>query len=287
MPDKSRDFEKAISKAEGYGKPGTIPTRRHNPGDLKLGGKGVTTFPDAAAGRRALHNQIRAIDERKSHIYNPDMTLQDMGHKYTTTDPEAWTNTVANELHVKPITPISEILHGPPPVVAANSPEGLYNAGQHEAGHAVVDENLMPGSVQGASINRGTGSGITNLYPRPIGGEDDVVNNLAGSLAGVEAQPSKDQAVMNASGDVRGRSAIIGGLASTPINNLRRLITGGTGKDDIMVKAPQLLANAQARVQPILADPRSRQQMNEIGSRLNEDSNISGDDIRRIVRPVR
>jgi hypothetical protein len=283
-PDRTQDFAKAIATAEGYGKKGTIPTVKHNPGDLKLKGNEITAFPNEQAGFRALHHQIQAIDKGKSHVYTPDMTLQDMARKYTTTNPDEWANNVAKAVHATPVTPISEVLHGPIPVLAPNSPEGLYNTAQHEAGHAVVDETLMPGSVDKMGIDRRTGGGVTDLHIRPVGGESDLVNYLGGSLAGAEVQPDKEHAVLNASGDLRGRTAVIGGQASTPLNNLHRLITGGAGSNDIMVRAPQLMANAQARIQPILADPIARQQMADVGSKVNENTVISGNDVRQIMK---
>ena len=51
---------KAISKCEGYGKPGAIPTRLNNPGNIKMGSpadeQGHTKFKTSLAGWNALHN---------------------------------------------------------------------------------------------------------------------------------------------------------------------------------------------------------------------------------------
>src|ERR1700739_1283015 len=61
-PNKSNDLATAISRAEGFGIPGTIPSRYHNPGDLKastvdqlagqalIGKAGHIVFKDDEAG---------------------------------------------------------------------------------------------------------------------------------------------------------------------------------------------------------------------------------------------
>ena len=57
-----------IAKKEGFGKPGTIPTRLHNPGDLKFmhqpgarrGERGFAHFRSNAIGWSALERDVRA-----------------------------------------------------------------------------------------------------------------------------------------------------------------------------------------------------------------------------------
>lgn len=79
----------AIAHAEGFGKARAIPTRYHNPGDLKsrpglpalegqkkLGKAGHIVFCNDEAGWAALRNYITAIVEGRSHHYAPNATLK-------------------------------------------------------------------------------------------------------------------------------------------------------------------------------------------------------------------
>lgn len=78
-------FAEAIAKAEGFGKPGAIPTLRNNPGNLKMpkdGGQ-ITTFATAEEGWEALRKQIRLIASGDSRFYNLNMTLVEMAQIWT------------------------------------------------------------------------------------------------------------------------------------------------------------------------------------------------------------
>lgn len=72
-------FASAIAVAEGFGVPGAIPTVRNNPGNLKLSGNTITTFPTEQAGWDALRRQLTLIRDGRSNYYLPSMTLAEMG----------------------------------------------------------------------------------------------------------------------------------------------------------------------------------------------------------------
>jgi hypothetical protein len=91
-------FAEAIAFAEGYGRPGAIPTVRNNPGDLKLDGATITYFPTPAEGWAALYRQLQLIVSGASRYYSLDMTIADMGNVYTATESSAWSLNVASYL---------------------------------------------------------------------------------------------------------------------------------------------------------------------------------------------
>lgn len=94
----SSDLAFAISKAEGFGVLGAIPTVAHNPGDLALGDTGrgtlgaekITIFSDETTGWAALEHQLDLIRDRKSHVYTPSMSIGEMAKHWTSTDPGQW-----------------------------------------------------------------------------------------------------------------------------------------------------------------------------------------------------
>jgi len=78
----------AIAHAEGFGIPHTIPTRYHNPGDLKsrpglpplegqrkIGKAGHVVFVNDEAGWAALREYITGIAEGRRKHYAASMTL--------------------------------------------------------------------------------------------------------------------------------------------------------------------------------------------------------------------
>ena len=104
----------AIAKVEGFGKPRTLPTRLHNPGDLKSGigvpklkgQKGVDKaghiiFATDAAGWAALHDYVLKIVEGRSKRYRPTTTLTQMSKVYAQ-NWRPWAARVAHELDVSP-----------------------------------------------------------------------------------------------------------------------------------------------------------------------------------------
>src|SRR5579859_5530391 len=101
----------AISRAEGFGLRGTIPTRYHNPGDIKvvrgvrfpgqrgIGKGGHVIFRTDVDGWAALKNQIVKMANGNSSFYNPDMTIMQVARKYATNH-RPWAKRVAFELGV-------------------------------------------------------------------------------------------------------------------------------------------------------------------------------------------
>ena len=90
----------AIALAEGFGVPGAMPTRYHNPGDLTQNGS-IAQFPDDMAGWNALYKQLGFIVSERSRVYELDDTLSAMGRKWTATEQDAWTANVVNGLQQK------------------------------------------------------------------------------------------------------------------------------------------------------------------------------------------
>jgi hypothetical protein len=122
----------AISHAEGFGKRHTIPSRYHNPGDLKafssstplagqvrLGKAGHIVFKDDEAGKAALRDYIvRMVDGRSRH-FRPNMTLNQVARVYAE-NWRPWVRVVSRELGVPPNTTLVAYLRtdAPPPPAA-------------------------------------------------------------------------------------------------------------------------------------------------------------------------
>jgi hypothetical protein len=95
-----------ISRAEGFGKAGAIPTLAHNPGDLvipnwqgqKMGGEGISVFASDLEGWNRLKYQLYLIGSGQSHVYSLNMTIADMAAKWTRTDPGVWATNVARSI---------------------------------------------------------------------------------------------------------------------------------------------------------------------------------------------
>ena len=100
------DLAKAIAVAEGFGVSGAVPTRAHNPGDLKIpnwsgattGQEGITVFPDDETGWNALYAQLQRIQIGHSHIYKLDMTFWQFAFHWTDTEEKSWISNVVYEL---------------------------------------------------------------------------------------------------------------------------------------------------------------------------------------------
>lgn len=75
----------AISKAEGYGVPGAIPTVRNNPGNIRSlkPPYDIATYPSVEAGWAALYRQITLMLAGTSAMYKPTMTLAEVARVYT------------------------------------------------------------------------------------------------------------------------------------------------------------------------------------------------------------
>jgi len=114
--DKVNHLATAISHAEGFGKRQTIPSRYHNPGDLKafsrstqlqgqvrIGKAGHIVFKDDEAGKAALRNYVASMVDGRSSHYHPDMTFSQVAHVYAE-NWRPWVSVVSKELGVSPNT---------------------------------------------------------------------------------------------------------------------------------------------------------------------------------------
>lgn len=111
----------ALAQAEGYGIPGSVPTRANNPGDLELGDIGygtiaaegnnpITVFPTAQAGMDALQKQADAILTGSSQYYGPDQSLNDIGETYAGPgEASTWAGNIASILGTSADTPVGQI----------------------------------------------------------------------------------------------------------------------------------------------------------------------------------
>ena len=108
------DFAHAIAKAEGFGIARTIPTRCHNPGDLKgtrfdgqvgLCKGGHARFRDDAAGWSALYQQIEKMMSGSSKHYEPEMSLRQIARLYAGNS-RVWLCNVTKALRVNPDAPL-------------------------------------------------------------------------------------------------------------------------------------------------------------------------------------
>jgi len=121
-----RQFSWAIAKQEGFFRPGTIPNRNHNPGDLKFvagysfpGQRGVDRFGHVIFkndywGWAALQNQVRKMCV-ESGRYSPQMSIQQIGRLYAR-DWKRWSANVAKNMNCDPHTTLAELFSIPPTV---------------------------------------------------------------------------------------------------------------------------------------------------------------------------
>jgi hypothetical protein len=114
---------RAIASAEGFGRRGAIPTRYHNPGDLKavrgftypgqrgVGKGGHVIFRTDADGYAALSHLINKMIGREgtSRHYRATMTLQQVARLYAGNS-RVWVRNVCKELRVTPNVTLHEFL---------------------------------------------------------------------------------------------------------------------------------------------------------------------------------
>src|ERR1700675_600208 len=114
-------FATAVAHAEGYGVHHAIPTRYHNPGDLKsapiykklpgqkaLGKGDHVIFESDAAGWAALRDYLSKMVDGRSSRFNPSMTLAQVARVYAG-NWRPWLKTVARELNAAPPTTLSQL----------------------------------------------------------------------------------------------------------------------------------------------------------------------------------
>jgi hypothetical protein len=122
-PHKVDDLATAISHAEGFGKRRTIPSRYHNPGDLKalpdstpwsgqvrIGKASHIVFRDDEAGKAALREYISKMMDGRSRHFHADMTLNQVARRYAE-NWRPWVRIVSKELGVPPTTTLRTYFH--------------------------------------------------------------------------------------------------------------------------------------------------------------------------------
>ena len=131
VPDtgKVNDLATAISHAEGFGKRRALPSRYHNPGDLKtrqgcaplagqvrVGKAGHIVFKDDEAGKAALRDYVSKMMDGRSGHFHPDMTFNQVARRYAQ-NWRPWVKIVSTELGVPPNTTLRAYFHtdGVPP----------------------------------------------------------------------------------------------------------------------------------------------------------------------------
>ena len=115
-------FATAVAHAEGFGVRHAIPTRYHNPGDLKsrrdlhklpgqkaLGKGDHVVFTTDAAGWAALRDYLSKMVDGRSRRFNPDMTLAQVSRIYAG-NWRPWLRTVTRELNVEPTVRLRDLL---------------------------------------------------------------------------------------------------------------------------------------------------------------------------------
>lgn len=87
--DKVKTIAQAVAThGEGFGIPGAIPTRAHNPGDIVMGDigngtiNGKTIFASDVDGWNALYKQIQLWVDGQSDYIGPTNTWREIGYIY-------------------------------------------------------------------------------------------------------------------------------------------------------------------------------------------------------------
>lgn len=107
--DQVQRIAQAISVAEGYGKPGEIPTVRNNPGNIRDPSGAIGTYATNEDGWEALYRQVRAMLVPSS-LYDPSWPLTEIARVYTGESAYMnWANNVAAVLGVSTDTPFGEL----------------------------------------------------------------------------------------------------------------------------------------------------------------------------------
>jgi hypothetical protein len=115
-PKSVTNLAQAIAHVEGFGVLGSVPTRAHNPGDLKIpnwkgpvtGNEGISVFPDDDTGWKYLYDQLLRIQVGNSHIYKTSMTFSEFAFHWTDTQESSWLENVIYKLKVLGYSSINE-----------------------------------------------------------------------------------------------------------------------------------------------------------------------------------
>ena len=122
------DVARAIARAEGFYRKGTIPNRYHNPGDLKAvrgfklpGQKGVgkgrhIIFRTDADGWAALRRQLQLVLDGRSKHYTADMNFNQISRKYAQ-NWRSWAKQVTHVLGVSGTVTLREYIGRPEPSI--------------------------------------------------------------------------------------------------------------------------------------------------------------------------
>jgi len=135
----------AIGKAEGFGVKGAVPTRYHNPGDIRTFKKGVrypgqigvnrqgyVIFKNDAAGFAALRSNLTKMAAGESKYYGRNMTIKSVAKLYATKW-RTWSKNVSHNLGVEPSTTLKAYFTPEEPVapqigfVATNLDPAILN----------------------------------------------------------------------------------------------------------------------------------------------------------------
>ncbi len=117
---KVSEFATAVARAEGFGVKNAIPTRYHNPGNIRstrnghhyagqvgLNRCGYVIFKSDAYGWKALNDQLELMASGQSAHYGTDMTITQVAKRYAT-GWRVWSKNVAHQLGVEPNTKLNE-----------------------------------------------------------------------------------------------------------------------------------------------------------------------------------
>ena len=130
--DKVHSLAVAIAKAEGFGVKGTVPTRYHNPGDIRsrslhaykgqigLNRCGYVIFKNDKAGFAALETNLLLMASGQSKFYGPNMTIIKIAKTYAT-GWRLWSKNVCKTLGVPPTTTLRAYF-APEEIVAPTVP---------------------------------------------------------------------------------------------------------------------------------------------------------------------
>jgi hypothetical protein len=136
---KVANFATAVAHAEGFGVRHAIPTRYHNPGDLKsrrdltrlpgqraLGKGDHIVFASDRAGWAALNDYIMKMVDGRSRRFNPNMTLTQVARVYAA-NWRPWVKIVCRELDCTPNTRLADLLLEPqaPAIVPVSVPSTM------------------------------------------------------------------------------------------------------------------------------------------------------------------
>ena len=138
-------FAAAVARAEGFGVRRAVPTRYHNPGDIKsrpgvptlpgqraIGKGGHIVFRSDAYGWGALHELIHKMLDGRSRHFSPDMTVEEVARRYAQ-NWRPWARIVCAQLGAPPSARLGDVLaagpDGPPLVAmpAAPPPSWLFD----------------------------------------------------------------------------------------------------------------------------------------------------------------